>query len=275
VKEFTAVAPGVSYTCSAYVWTQGDPYEVGLGIRWYDVNGDSISTSYTYISGNTFSGSQWDVLTYTDESPSTAYSCIVSCNVRTTDTCTVWFDDVQLYEALKWKTYYPDSVVVDTGSIAWESIDWQEVEDSLSTDDGKYLTIEAGSTGVHWKTDWYGEFQITESRLDVKRLWVGYDGHYSTGDTANPKVQRIYLMNFDTDNWVQLCATSENESCWNLIRRADITHGWSTANTDSIQDYIDPDRYIWLRVVTKDTVATYDCLGDYMRVTIQYEYSSQ
>jgi hypothetical protein len=270
-KQHTAVAPGVSYTCSAYVWTQGDPYEVGLGIRWYDVNGDSISTSYTYISGNTFSGSQWDVLTYTDESPSAAYSCIVSCNVKTTEACTVWIDDAQLYEPLKWKTYYPDSVVVDTGSIAWESIDWQEVEDSLSTDDGRYLTIEAESTGVHWKTDWYGEFKIIEEPDDVKRLWVGYDGHYSTGDTANPKVQRIYLRNWSTTppSWDQLCATSENESCRNLIRRADITHGWSTASTDSIQDYIDPDGYIWLRVVTKDTVATYDCRADHMRATTQ------
>jgi hypothetical protein len=184
---------------------------------------------------------------------------------------------VQLYESLKWKTYYPDSVVVDTGSIAWESIDWQEVEDSLSTDDSKYLTIEAESTGVHWKTDWYGEFRIAESRLDVKHLWVGYDGHYSTGDTANPKIQRIYLYNFDPDSlkWSRLCATDASGSCRNEIRRADITHGWSTADTDSIQDFIDPDGYIWLRVVTKDTVATYDCLGDYMRVTIQYEYSSQ
>jgi hypothetical protein len=266
VKEFTAVAPGVSYTCSAYVWTQGDPYEVGLGIRWYDVNGDSISTSYTYISGSTFSGSQWDVITYTGESPSNAYSCIVSCNVYSTDTCTVWFDDVQLYEALKWKTYYPDTVIVDIG----EGATWDTT--LMQVDDGQYYTVSAEDTsdGV-WRTDWYGEFRIAEAEQDVKRLWVGYDGHYSTGDVDNPKIQRIYLYNFDPDSlkWCLLCATANDTSCWNEVRQADITHGWSTANTDSIQDYIDSDGYIWLRVVTKDTVATYVCRADHMRATTQ------
>jgi hypothetical protein len=265
VKEFTAVAPGVSYTCSAYVWTQGDPYEVGLGIRWYDVNGDSISTSYTYISGNTFSGSQWDVLTYTDESPSTAYSCIVSCNVRTTEACTVWFDDVQLYEALKWKTYYPDSVHITFGDSVSGSTG------SLGADDAQFFTISAVDTQSAWRTDWYGQVTITEPRQYVKRLWVGYDGHYSTGDVDNPKIQTIYLMNWTTEAWDTLCAAPNDTSCWNQIRRADITHGWSTADESEIQDYIDSDGDIQLRVVTEDTSATYNCLADYMRFTVQYE----
>jgi hypothetical protein len=271
-KQHTAVTPGVSYTCSAYVWFEHSLDSVGLGIRWYDMYGDTISTDHNYIPGSSLTAMQWQAIDTTMPAPNGAYSCIVSCNVYSTDTCTVWFDDVQLYEPLKWKTYYPDTVIVDIG----EGATWDTT--LMQVDDGQYYTIsgEDTSDGV-WRTDWYGEFRIAESRLDVKRLWVGYDGHYSTGDVDNPKIQKIFLMNWSTTppSWDQLCATSENESCWNLIRQADITHGWSTANTDSIQDYIDPDRYIRLRVVTKDTVATYECLGDYMRVTIQYEYSSQ
>jgi hypothetical protein len=175
-----------------------------------------------------------------------------------------------LYEALKWKTYYPDTVIVDIG----EGATWDTT--LMQVDDGRYYTVSAEDTsdGV-WRTDWYGEFRIAESRLDVKRLWVGYDGHYSTGDTANPKIQTIYLKNWIPDVWDTLCAAANDASCWNEIRRADITHGWSTADTSKIKDYISSDRYIQLRVVTEDASATYNCLADYMRATIQYEYSSQ
>jgi hypothetical protein len=280
VKQHTAVAPGVFYACSAHVWYEGEIDSVGLGFRWYDVNGDTIGTTYRYISTSSLTAQQWELITDTctaPVSPDSAYSCIISINAFTigdtvgVDTGSVWIDDVQLYEALKWKTYYPDSVVVDTGSIAWESIDWQEVEDSLSTDDGRYLTIEAESTEVHWKTDWHGVVTIDEDREDVKRLWVGYDGHYSTGDVDNPKIQTIYLKNWISDVWDTLCAAANDTSCWSEIRRADITHGWSTADTSKIKNYIsDPGKKIWLRVVTEDTVATYNCLADYMRFSVEF-----
>jgi hypothetical protein len=197
--------------------------------------------------------------------PNGAYSCIVSCNVYSTDTCTVWFDDVQLYEALKWKTYYvsPDSVVIEIG----DSV--SATAGCLDSDDGQYYTIAAETSDDDWWTDWYGEVKIGEFRDDVKRLWVGYDGHYSVGE----RNQKIYLRNWtaEPDTWDILCATDTSGSCKNKIRQADITHGWSTANTNSIQDYIRSDRLIQFRVMAKDTSATFNCLADYMRITVQYE----
>jgi hypothetical protein len=275
-KQHTAVAPGVFYACSAYVWYEGKIDSVGLGFRWYDVNGDSIGTNYRYISTSSLTAQQWQRIGDTctaPVSPDSAYSCIISINAYSVgaDTGSVWIDDVQLYEGLRWKTYYPDTIKIDIGTV--DTIDME----LFKADDGQYQTIAADTSDGDWWTDWYGEFRIEEDEEYVKRLWVGYDGHYSTGDVDNPKIQRIYLYNFDPDSlkWCLLCATANDTSCWNEIRQADITHGWSTANTDSIQDYIDPDGYIRLRVVTKDTVATYDCRVDHMRATTQYEYSSQ
>jgi hypothetical protein len=222
------------------------------------------TTGGGYASGSTFSGSQWDVITYTDESPSNTYSCIVSCNVYSTDTCTVWFDDVQLYEALRWKTYYPDTIKIDIGTV--DTIDMELFGD----DDGQYQTIAAETSDGDWWTDWHGEIQITEDPDDVKRLWVGYDGHYGVGE----RNQKIYLMNWsaEPDTWDILCATDTSSSCINKIRQADITHGWSTANTASIQDYIrSDDRFVRFRVMAKDVSSTFDCLADYMRITVQYE----
>jgi hypothetical protein len=265
-KQHTAVTPGVSYTCSAYVWFEHSLDSVGLGIRWYDMYGDTISTDHNYIPGSSLTAMQWQAIDTTMPAPNGAYSCIVSCNVYSTDTCTVWFDDVQLYEPLKWKTYYPDTVIVDIG----EGATWDTT--LMQVDDGQYYTIsgEDTSDGV-WRTDWYGQVRIGEDRDDVKRLWVGYDGHYSTGDVDNPKIQTIYLMNWTTEAWDTLCAAANDTSCWNEVRKADITHGWSTADESDIQDYIDSDRYIQLRVVTEDASATYNCLADYMRFTVQFE----
>jgi hypothetical protein len=269
LKERTAVAPGVSYTCSAYVWIEGSPDSVGLGIRWFDVSGDSISTSYTYISGNTFNASQWDVLTYTDESPSTAYSCIVSCNVRTTDMCTVWIDDVQLYEALKWKTYYPDTVVITYGDTTTED------KSKLVGDDGDCFSFGSqrvleGQNYVQ-KIDWYSEVEISEDPDDVTGLAVAYYGHYDLEDTVK---QFICLRYWDANKYDTLCATDALASCKNFIRQADITHGWST-DVDSIaQRYIHPDyRTIRMRVVIEpeSSVDSCRCWADYKKYSVSYK----
>ena len=265
--EPTAVAPGVSYTCSAWVRHDGGMDTLWLGIRWFDESGfkisDSLSLPFTEVEPDT-----WVPISHTWSSPSgdgqDAYSCFVSCIVAA-DTGVVWFDDVQLYEGLRWKTYWPDTAFADTGTIVWGCMD------SLEADDGKYLTIQAEWTGSSWKTDWYGQVTIDEGRDAVRRLWVGYDGHYTTGNVEHPKVQYICLWNWTFPGWWDtLCATSDDSSCWNLIRRADITHGWSTANADSIQDYIDSDGDIQLRIVTEDASAIYNCLADYMRFSVEY-----
>jgi hypothetical protein len=264
-KQHTAVTPGVSYTCSAYVWFEHSLDSVGLGIRWYDVYGDTISTDHNYIPGSSLTAMQWQAIDTTLPALDSAYSCIVSCNVYSTDTCTVWFDDVQLYEALKWKTYYPDSVNIMIGdSVSGGTVD-------LDSDDGQYYAIGAADTLGDWWTDWYGVIKIDEEPDDVKRLWVGYDGHYSVGE----RNQKIYLRNWSSvpERWDILCAidTTVGGSCLNKIRKADITHGWSTANTDSIQDYISSERFIRFRVMAKDESSTFNCLADYMRITVQYE----
>jgi hypothetical protein len=265
----------VFYACSAYVWYEGQIDSVGLGFRWYDVNGDSIGTNYRYISTSSLTAQQWQLIGDTctaPVSPDSAYSCIISINAFTigdtvgVDTGSVWIDDVQLYEALKWKTYYvnPDSVVIEIG----DSV--SATAGCLSSDDGQYYTIAAETSDDDWWTDWYGMVTISEDPDDVKRLWVGYDGHYNVGE----RNQKIYLWNFDPDSlkWCPLCATDDSGSCKNKIRQADITHGWSTANTDSIQDYIHPDDHlIRFRVMAKDESSTFNCLADYMRITVQYE----
>ena len=270
-REHIAVMPGVSYGCSAWVWREGEVDSVWLGIRWFSREGKRIADSLGgWVTG---SSGQWDRIGFSCISPDgenptsqDAYSCIVSCNLKASEPCSVWFDDVQLYEGLRWKTYWPDTVVVEIG----EGGEWDTT--LLMADDGQYYTISAEDTsdGV-WRTEWYGEVKIGEGRDAVRRLWVGYDGHYSTGDVENPKVQRIYLLNWtaEPDTWDLLCATADDSSCWNLIRRADITHGWSTADEDDILDYINPDGYIQLQVVTEDTAA-YDCLADYMRFSVEF-----
>jgi hypothetical protein len=236
------------------------------------VNGDTIGTNYRYISTSSLTAQQWELITDTctaPVSPDSAYSCIISINAFTigdtvgVDTGSVWIDDVQLYEALKWKTYYPDSVNIMIGdSVAGGTAD-------LDSDDGQYYTIGAADTLGDWWTDWYGVIKIIELEQDVKRLWVGYDGHYSVGE----RNQKIYLYDFDNYEWDILCAidTTVGGSCLNKIRQADITHGWSTANTDSIQDYINEYGYIRLRIMAKDTSSTFNCQADFVRVSSQYE----
>jgi hypothetical protein len=271
-KQHTAVAPGVFYACSAYVWYEGQIDSVGLGFRWYDVNGDTIGTNYRYISTSSLTAEQWELISDTctaPVSPDTAYSCIISINAFTigdtvgVDTGSVWIDDVQLYEALKWKTYYPDSVHITFGDSVSESAG------SLGADDAQCFTIGAVDTQSAWRTDWYGQVRIDELRQYVKRLWVGYDGHYSVGE----RNQKIYLMNWsaEPDTWDILCATDTSGSCLNKIRQADITHGWSTANASEIQDYIDSDGDIWFRVMGKDESSTFNCFLDLIRITAQYK----
>jgi hypothetical protein len=255
------VAPAVSYTCSAWVSREGAGIDgVGLGIRWFNKSGYRVADSVGWFSG---SSAAWEPLSYTCISPDNAYSCIVSCILAASDPCTVWIDDVQLYEALKWKTYYPDTIKIVIGTV--DTIDMELFE----ADDGQYQTIAAETSEGDWWTDWYGEFQISEDEEYVKRLWVGYDGHYGVGE----RNQKIYLWNFDPDSlkWCLLCATDTSGSCINKVRQADITHGWSTANTDSIQDYIDQNGFIRLRVMAKDPSSTFNCLADYMRISVQYE----
>jgi hypothetical protein len=267
-KQHTAVAPGVFYACSAYVRYEGQIDSVGLGFRWYDVNGDTIGTNYRYISTSSLTAEQWELISDTctaPVSPDSAYSCIISINAYSVgaDTGSVWIDDVQLYEALKWKTYYPDSINIMIGdSVAGGPED-------LDSDDGQYYTIGAADTLGDWWTDWYGVVQIAELEQDVKRLWVGYDGHYSVGE----RNQKIYLKNWtaEPDTWDILCATDTSSSCINKIRQADITHGWSTADANSIQDYIGANRFIQFRVMAKDPSSTFNCIADYVRITVQYE----
>jgi hypothetical protein len=260
----------VFYACSAYVRYEGVIDSVGLGFRWYDVNGDSIGTNYRYISTSSLTAEQWQLIGDTctaPVSPDSAYSCIISINAYSVgaDTGSVWIDDVQLYEALKWKTYYPDTIEIDIGTV--DTIDMELFE----ADDAQYQTIAAETSEGDWWTDWYGEVQISEDRDDVKHLWVGYDGHYSVGE----RHQKIYLKNWtaNPDTWDILCAidTTVQGSCKNKIRRADITHGWSTADANSIQDYISANRFIQFRVMAKDTSSTFNCIADYVRITVQYE----
>jgi hypothetical protein len=138
----------------------------------------------------------------------------------------------------------------------------------LGSDDGQYYTIAAADTLGAWWTDWYGMVTILESRWDVKRLWVGYDGHYSVGE----RNQKIYLWNWTfPGHWDILCATDTSGSCINKIRQADITHGWSTANASEIQDYIDSDGNIWFRVMAKDESSIFNCFLDLVRITAQYK----
>jgi hypothetical protein len=272
------VAPGVFYACSAYVWYEAQIDSVGLGFRWYDVNGDTIGTNYRYISTSSLTAEQRELISDTctaPVSPDSAYSCIISINAFTigdtvgVDTGSVWIDDVQLYEALKWKTYYPDTVVITYGDTTTED------KSKLVGDDGDRFSF--GSQRVLeeqnyvQKIDWYSEVEIYEDPDDVIGLTIAYDGHYDLEDTVK---QFICLRNWGADKYDTLCATDALASCKNLIRQADITHGWST-DVDSIaQRYIHPDyRTIRMRVVIEpeSSADSCRCWADYKKYSIRYK----
>jgi outer membrane protein assembly factor BamB len=269
--EGTAVAPSVSYACTAWVRRLGTGLSSGsdsvwVGIRWYDKSGTKISES----EGDKVSGvsSNWSALTVSDTSPGSAYSCLISCLLKASDACTVWFDDAQLYEDQSWKTYSPWKIEIEKGEDPVGGIT------QLEEDDGSYFKLESELESSEMKIDWYGQRNIEEDRNDVTGLAAAYDGHYSQEDTVR---QYICLWDWTSEpqKYDTLCATSSSDSCWNDIRQADITQRWSTIDPTEARKYISTDGYktIRMKVIIEPEASTdtTTCWADYMKFSVRYD----
>jgi hypothetical protein len=175
--------------------------------------------------------------------------------------CSVWFDDAQLYEDLSWKTYYPNEIVVELGDST------SGVPPELMSDNGDYFELGSELDGGNQKIDWYGETKTLEDQSEVWGLSVAYDGHYTQEDY-------ILLYNWGTTTYDTLCATSSTDSCWNYIRQADITQGWSTTDTSVARSYISyPGKQIRMRVLIEPEASTDTCTcwADYMKFSVRYD----
>jgi outer membrane protein assembly factor BamB len=269
--EGTAVAPAVSYACTAWVRRLGTGLSSGsdsvwVGIRWYDKSGTKISES----EGDKVSGvsSNWSALTVSDTSPDSAYSCFISCLLKASDACTVWFDDAQLYEDQSWKTYSPWEIEIDKGEDPVGGVT------QLEEDDGSYFQLESELESSEMKIDWYGERNIEEAWTDVTGLAVAYDGRYSQEDTVR---QYICLWDWTSEppKYDTLCATSSSDSCWNDIRQADITQSWSTIDPTEARRYVSTDgnKTIRMRVIIEpeSSTDTTTCWADYMKFSVRYD----
>jgi hypothetical protein len=211
--------------------------------------------------------SNWSALTVSGTSPNSAYSCFISCLLKASDACTVWFDDAQLYEDQSWKTYSPWEIVIERGEDPVGGVT------QLEKDDGSYFLLQSELESSEMKIDWYGERTIDVDRTDVTGLAVAFDGHYTQEDTAR---QYICLRNWGNNDYDTLCATSSSDSCWNDIRQADITQSWSTDDPIEARKYIQSgvgsEPTIRMRVVIEpeSSTDTTKCWADYMKFSVRY-----
>jgi hypothetical protein len=194
--------------------------------------------------------------------------CYKFCLLKASDACTVWFDDAQLYEDQSWKTYSPWKIEIEKGEDPVGGIT------QLEEDDGSYFQLESELESSEMKIDWHGQRDIDEDRTDVTGLAVAYDGHYTQEDTVR---QYILLYNWGTTIYDTLCATSSSDSCWNDIRQADITQGWSTTDPTEARKYIKSgvvsEPTIRMRVVIEpeSSTDTTTCWADYMKFSVRYD----
>ncbi len=144
------------------------------------------------------------------------------------------------------KTYYPSSVTMLTGTVGGGSYA------SLGADDGGYLQVNGGKVGKKFATDWYGRMVVAETPIS---LTVDYNGHYSASGT-----QTLYLYNFSTSAWSQIDAAT--------VGTSDVTR---TCVISSPAAFVSATGEIRARVYRGSASRTYNCYGDLLSVTIEYQ----
>ena len=122
---------------------------------------------------------------------------------------------------------------------------------NLAADDGSRYRVGSVRRGNRHLVVWFG--QATVDVPGVTDLTLTYDGSYSV-----PVTQTLQVRNFSTGTWEQVSSAT--------VATADQTFGWSTG---SPAPYISSTGQVRLRV--NGTNGTpYTCLGDLMRVTVEY-----
>jgi hypothetical protein len=215
--------------------------------------------------------SNWSALTVSGTSPNSAYSCFISCLLKASDACTVWFDDAQLYEDQSWKTYSPWEIVIEKGE------DLVGGATRLEKDDGSYFQLESELESSEMKIDWYGQRNVDVDRTDVTGLAVAFDGHYTVVDTPKTVRQYIFLYDWDNREYDTLYVADTTEARGNYIRQADITHSWSTDDPTEARRYInsgignEPTIRMKVAIEPKSSTDTTTCWADYMKFTVRYD----